>query len=249
MSLDAPKKVTAAEMKKVWKLSKIPGIENTISGFNYNGDCYYLEKYIGKETHVFVPANIGKYPVKQIGYSALPSYVLSVEFETGDLEICCSFKKCTEMADDSGFITFRAGNRVIAGGYVGDDTIKTLIIPEGITEIYQEAFSRGVPDFPKTGYGFENVIIPEGITNIGYHAFKNCPELETVYLPSTLQYFDLGVFLYCPKLKSIHISENAKNVNYLDRLNLNNIVLFSKKGSPVEAYAIKNNCLFEEATD
>ena len=54
--------------------------------------------------------------------------------------------------------------------------------------------------------------IPEGVTRIGKSAFKNCKELENVYLPSTLQTIDVGAFEGCSSLTRVVIPEGVDTI-------------------------------------
>ena len=81
-----------------------------------------------------------------------------------------------------------------------DNNITSVVIPEGVTYIDQEAFSGDsnlvsvtLPSTLKTIYhkafrmtALEKIVIPEGVTYIGTEAFNNCDNLSEVTLPSTL---------------------------------------------------------------
>ena len=43
----------------------------------------------------------------------------------------------------------------------------------------------------------------EGLVNIGYNAFRNCPSLTEIDLPSTLLSMSYGSFGSCPNLKKV----------------------------------------------
>jgi len=54
--------------------------------------------------------------------------------------------------------------------------------------------------------------IPEGVTSIGKSAFKNCKELECVYLPSTLESIGASAFEGCSSLRRIEIPEGVVTI-------------------------------------
>ena len=61
--------------------------------------------------------------------------------------------------------------------YYRDQSVGTVTIPEGTTEIGRFAFSRS---------SVLSVTLPEGITTIDYAAFYHCDDLESVELPGTV---------------------------------------------------------------
>lgn len=77
---------------------------------------------------------------------------------------------------------------------------KTLIIPDGVTEIGESAFHMA--QMPK-------VIIPEGITEIANCTFMHCTKLETADLPESLEKIGDHAFEFCGKLISIKIPQNV----------------------------------------
>ena len=66
-------------------------------------------------------------------------------------------------------------------------------------------------------YSFENytglleVVIPEGVTYLGTHTFGNCSNLESVYIPSTLEYA-YSPFYNCKKLRNITFGNSITQI-------------------------------------
>ena len=58
--------------------------------------------------------------------------------------------------------------------YLGEEEIKDLVIPNGLTSIGSHAF-EGCS-------GLTSVKIPHSVTSIGYYAFFNCRGLKSVYI-------------------------------------------------------------------
>lgn len=84
------------------------------------------------------------------------------------------------------------------------NTIKEVIIPEGIVCIENEAFS-----------GCDSIIsikLPDGLKSIGNRAFFNCKSLATVELPESLINIDSEAFAQCESLCSIDLPENLETL-------------------------------------
>lgn len=93
--------------------------------------------------------------------------------------------------------------------FSGCTNLTEVVLPEDATEIYKEAFR---------GTGIKQIIIPEGYTTIMGEAFKNCPQLETIVLPSTLTTLKGGYhFQNSPNIKHVLcLSKNAPIANLSD---------------------------------
>lgn len=93
--------------------------------------------------------------------------------------------------------------------FSGCANLTEVVLPEDATEIYKEAFR---------GTSIKQIIIPEGYTTIMGEAFKNCPQLETIVLPSTLTTLKGGYhFQNSPNIKHVLcLSKNAPIANLSD---------------------------------
>lgn len=93
--------------------------------------------------------------------------------------------------------------------FSGCTNLTEVVLPEDATEIYKEAFR---------GTGIKQIIIPEGYTTIMGEAFKNCQQLETIVLPSTLTTFKGGYhFQNSPNIKHVLcLSKTAPTANLSD---------------------------------
>ena len=56
--------------------------------------------------------------------------------------------------------------------------------------------------------------IAEGVTNIGSNAFRNCSQLDSIILPSTLEWIGDNAFRNCNNLKSIVLPSRLKETGY-----------------------------------
>ena len=72
--------------------------------------------------------------------------------------------------DKDGYKVYDDGTKKILVGYVGTQTELTL--PEGITEIYNDAFSGCS--------SLTSITLPNSVTNIGNSAFENCSSLVEI---------------------------------------------------------------------
>jgi len=81
---------------------------------------------------------------------------------------------------------------------------ETVIIPEGVTEIRNNAFASS--DYLK------NIYIPSTVTSIGDAAFRNCPALESITIPSTVQTLGHSLFEDDENLVSVTLPDNMKEI-------------------------------------
>ncbi len=68
--------------------------------------------------------------------------------------------------------------------------LKSIILPEGITEIGADVFSECT--------SLTSVVIPEGVKVIGSHAFFNCSPMTTITLPESLETIAYNAFAWVP---------------------------------------------------
>lgn len=81
--------------------------------------------------------------------------------------------------------------------YINGEEVTSVIIPNGITTINQNAFLGCT--------GIESVTIPTGVTSINYNSFKGCTGLTSITIPSSVTTIDQGAFQDCSKLKDVTI--------------------------------------------
>lgn len=99
----------------------------------------------------------------------------------------------------------------------------TIILPEGLLDIYQYAFySSGAKNIniPSTviyiGTGafqkchfITSITIPDGVDIIRNDTFRECTYLERVTLPDTLNYIGFYAFAQCKTLTSLTVPQNC----------------------------------------
>ena len=81
--------------------------------------------------------------------------------------------------------------------YVANKKVTNLVIPEGITEIKDNAFAGCT--------SIQTAVLPEGVTIIGDSAFRDCDNLVSISMPNTLTTIDDDAFYYCDGLRSVRI--------------------------------------------
>ena len=90
-----------------------------------------------------------------------------------------------------------------------------IIIPEGVTEIADNAFEHCMH--------LISVQIPDSVTKIGNFAFTHCTQLKSVIMPDSVTSIGEYAFLFCQNLQSMHIPQNLEFVgknafSYCDKL-------------------------------
>ena len=81
---------------------------------------------------------------------------------------------------------------------------KNTIIPNGVTNIMESAFSRCIE--------LKSITIPNTVTSIQEGAFANCLELENITLSDSITYIGEHVFSGCTRLNSITIPNSVTRI-------------------------------------
>ena len=99
-------------------------------------------------------------------------------------------------------LTFVRGNRTLLKC---SSRIESCLIPEGVTEIYSNAFAR----CSKLLF----TALPDSLTKIGHYAFSGCSAMEVIRIPENVS--DLGnmAFNECSSLKEIAIPQSITKLN------------------------------------
>ena len=87
--------------------------------------------------------------------------------------------------------------------YKGNDTVIT--IPEGVTEIGPEAFSR-------VAFKLTDVTLPQSLTKIGSSGFWGCVKLEAIDIPASVTEIGDNAFASCRSLTRLTIPGTVKTV-------------------------------------
>ena len=229
LDLDAPKKLTAAEFKKLWTYA-----EYTIEGSEEK--FIELKNYKGADPHVVIPAMLGKKRIRTVS-TDFPSHVTSVEFEDPDVEIKCSFRQCRSMADENGFIVVPLGSRTVLTDYVGAPDAETLTIPEGVTENTYGTFSK---------MKMRKVVFPAGFEKLAGGTFSACDRLQRVDLPESLKGIGNNAFSECISLQKLYIPASVSEIELGWVFGFHNkyTEIYGEPGSAAQASAEKRGFVF-----
>ena len=106
-------------------------------------------------------------------------------------------------------------------------SVKSVIIPEGVTTIGENAFrlcknlvSIDIPDSITTigDFAFMNctdltsIVLPNGVTHIGEDAFSNCYSLTSIVLPNGITSIGQRAFFACSSLTSVSIPDSVTSI-------------------------------------
>ncbi len=81
-----------------------------------------------------------------------------------------------------------------------------LIIPEGITNISNNAFSYS--------YRLESVSLPNSLESIGQFAFSNCTSLREIEIPDSVKSIGREAFFRCYVLKKVKLSSGLSKIDF-----------------------------------
>ncbi len=104
--------------------------------------------------------------------------------------------------DENGYVIYADGEEKILVSYIG--TVTELVLPSGITEINQYAFSGHS--------GLTNITIPDSVTSIGNSAFYGCTGLTSITIPDSVTGIGYSAFYNCSGLTSITIPDSVTKI-------------------------------------
>ena len=85
-----------------------------------------------------------------------------------------------------------------------NDTLKSVLLPDTITEIDEYAFERCK--------SLETINIPTNVTHIGYCAFSNCINIKELRIPDSVTTIDKFAFYHCESLEKINIPKSINSI-------------------------------------
>ena len=86
------------------------------------------------------------------------------------------------------------------------DSVKILIIEEGITSTAKYSFSNLK--------NLETVILPQSLTQIGYASFNYCENLRNIVIPNSVETIKAYAFSYCKSLATISFPASLQKIDY-----------------------------------
>lgn len=125
--------------------------------------------------------------------------------------------------------------KIEANCFKGNTTIKSVVIPEGVTSMGNAVF-----------YGcakLESVTIPSTVTNTGNAAFYNCTSLKSVKIADGVKTIGNSAFRGCTSLESITIPESVTTIGAQAFYGFTGTI-YCTKDSTAHNYAVANNIKF-----
>ena len=144
-------------------------------------------------------------------------YVTSTTDPTKILQNTSSFSKAeypdgTEITLGTGYTFPTTGYQTVyytlagslVGGFQNSTALKSVVIPKGVTEIADLAFS--------SCSGLSSVTIPNTVTQLGGSSFSRCTSLSSITLPDSLQTIAGYAFSGCTSLSNITIPSAVTSI-------------------------------------
>lgn len=134
--------------------------------------------------------------------------------------------------------------KVLAEEFKDNEDLINVVVPEGVTEIGNKAFSNCL--------NLRTLTLPDTLTTIGSKAFENCSELKNATIPTSVVTIGDSAFANCKNLKVLienndaNIAKNAFTKCKLVTRWVNND-LHVKKLNEYDSKLSKSNAALEEA--
>ena len=93
----------------------------------------------------------------------------------------------------------------VRSSFKGCRTLKSITIPNGVTEIEAESFYNC--------NSLTDINIPNSVTAIKEKAFENCSSLTSITIPNSVTYIDDRVFYGCVSLTNLIIPNSVETIN------------------------------------
>ena len=107
--------------------------------------------------------------------------------------------------DDAGVLTITGTGEMTGAPWESyKDSIKSVVIGDGVTRICDDAF-REYSEMTE-------IIIPNSVTQIGSYAFLGCSGLKGISLPGSVKKIELGAFAGCKGLTEITIPSGITEI-------------------------------------
>lgn len=209
-----------------------------------NGEAC-ITAYLGSDTEVVIPAELGGYPVTSIGeyafYACLD--ILSIRVPATVTTIHdYAFATCWCMTE----IELPAGLTSIGvGAFYYCLDLPSITIPSGVTELPDHAFTMC--------FALNEVNLPSTMTSIGVSAFEYCTGLTEFAIPEGVTTIGTDAFINCSSLKAVEISPDVTEIGAYafgyskspdGTYTLNEFTITGHNCSAAEAYAEEHGIPF-----
>ena len=208
----SPKQNTAislSEIKKKWKYH-----------LTDEGKQIYasIRGYLGNDTVIDIPSQIGEYQVKTIGYEAFYdcTSLVSVTIPQSVVEIeRNAFSNCTSLKE----IRIPDGVKTIANSTFSNcSSLDSIAIPQSVRKIGRGAFANCC--------NLKEIRIPDGLETIEDNTFLNCSSLDSIAIPQSVRKIGPDAFANCTNLREIDLPKKAESIGnnaFLNCLNLEQV--------------------------
>ena len=107
--------------------------------------------------------------------------------------------------DDAGVLTITGTGEMTERPWLSyKDSIKTVVIGDGVTSIFSGAFSGCT--------GLTSLVIPSNVEGVGPGAFCECTALKSVNIEAALPSISIEMFRGCSSLESVCFSSSVKSI-------------------------------------
>lgn len=110
----------------------------------------------------------------------------------------------TEVCEEIKKFEFTSSDATCQITGVKDETVTEITIPDYVTSIGHNAFSRCE--------SLTSITIPDSVTTIGSYAFASCKSLTSITLPNSITIIEEAAFSYCESLTSITIPDSVTTI-------------------------------------
>ena len=157
-------------------------------------DCTVLES-------VTIPSSVETLGMSSLSNTAIKSFDITSNYKSIGAD---AFFGCTKLTS----VTFcdRDDTLTLGGAVFSNTGLTSVVIPSYLTGTDWQGISFvGINDNMFDGCNYlTHVEIKEGVKHIGYRAFAACKSLETVIIPSTIEYIQGDAFSYTSNLANVY---------------------------------------------
>ena len=195
-----------------------------------------IEKYLGNDSEIVIPATIGGYRVFSVGYELFygNTTITKVTVSEGVASIGTrAFMDCTNLAvielpDSLENVGFKAFHNTAyyndQSNWEDNDPLSALYcdgvlldtkssIPEHYTV---KDGTRILADSAFLESHVNSVVLPKSLETIGWCAFEKCKDLESITLPKNLKCICSDAFSGCAALKTVYYGGTASQWSGID---------------------------------